>query len=182
MYFDSLHSSVPIQHFLFISSRSKLTPIHFTVQMYFKHTQTYLQHLCNLCALLSSFLRLDEQLLQQRLFIELTDQLTLQLLLHKIHQEVHHRLWHTTQSRKKTSDVKWLLVIQLFGTMNLTCPGCSCARSGSSTWWAAGWPHSPSSLECSACGMLARPTETFSEVVRLSRFSLQVLLASVVMR
>lgn len=54
----------------------------------------YLQHLRDLGPLLRRVLRLNEQLVQQRLLVELTHQFTLQVLFHVVHQEVHHRLGH----------------------------------------------------------------------------------------
>lgn len=58
----------------------------------------YLEHLGDLGPLLRRVLRLNEQLLQQPLLVELTHQFTLQVLFHVVHQEVHHRLGHTVEA------------------------------------------------------------------------------------
>ncbi|TNN50461.1 hypothetical protein EYF80_039330 [Liparis tanakae] len=65
----------------------------------FRERQFYLQHLSHLGPLLGRVLGLDEQLLQQRLFVKLTHQLALQMLLHKVDQEVHHRLGHAADTQ-----------------------------------------------------------------------------------
>lgn len=66
--------------------------------------QFYLEHLSDLGPLLCRVLRLNEQLLQQWLFVKLTHQFTLQVLFHIVHQEVHHCLGHavdTTPQRQR---------------------------------------------------------------------------------
>lgn len=69
----------------------------------------YLQHVRDLGPLLRRVLRLNEQLLQQRLLVELTHQFTLQMLFHVVHQEVHHRLGHTEDANVSRKDVRGLL-------------------------------------------------------------------------
>lgn len=140
--------------------------------------QFYLKHLSNLGPLLCRVLWLNEQLLQQWLFVKLTHQLTLQMLFHKVHQEVHHCLGHTVDTQLETKlenphqqqqlrssidkaeEIVSVVLppLQVIWTSSRrTCLGCFYGQWGSSSWWGAEWPHSPSAPSHSACGIRAPP-------------------------
>lgn len=138
--------------------------------------QFYLEHLSDLGPLLCRVLRLNEQLLQQWLFVKLTHQFTLQVLFHIVHQEVHHCLRHAVDTTPPPpEDSVWksasIIITELSNREKMgmvrprvlwtrssqTCLGCFYGQWGSSTWWAAGWPRSPSAPSHSACGIQALP-------------------------
>ena len=170
---DMVRTSMALKY----KAKDKVLVVLDTQNLLREQKQFYLEHLSNLGPLLCRVLWLNEQVLQQCLFVELTHQLALQMLFHKVHQEVHHCLGHAadTQPRDKVRQSASIATTGLKSgngerrhpppppsqgnwiCSSPTCLGCFCGQWGSSSWWGAGWPHSPSAPWNSACVTRAPP-------------------------